>query len=222
MDKSGKENNVLRRWSATRRERKEQMVQRCLQQAKEMRRYNMQTNRADFALHMRQTCRNVMVENGKGKEPPRVSVEEFGFDHAEMSGNEYEELLLMLQDIIEEEEQAYEEAMLRNAMAEEAEACLGLGDDILAQQESDVTVVCPICEANRLLQCRGVLFCPCGFRFDTQHDGISLQHVYGQLMDASREHGAACGHKPVFQVLERMGFKGLFLTCQCGAQLLVI
>lgn len=84
-------------------------------------------------------------------------------------------------------------------------------------------VVCPCCEKKYLTQARSVLLCACGFRLDTQNDGVSLKHVKARLGVCTEEHSAQCTHAPSFAVHSDYGLNALYLECAaCRAFMLVI
>ena len=102
-----------------------------------------------------------------------------------MSSQDYENLLIDIQNEIMEEEKRNEHLLLQ----EQYESQMGKYDDALPCHEDPTAVLCPVCQANNLLQNQSVIFCRCGIRLDTKHDGLSLQTVGQQIMNACSFHG---------------------------------
>ena len=111
--------------------------------------------------------------------------ENVNIEFGQMSNQEYESILLDIQNEIVEEERRNEHLLLQ----EQYEAQVGhLENDIVPHEDPNV-VLCPVCQSNNLLQNRSVIFCRCGIRLDTKHDSLSLAQVGQQIMSACAAHG---------------------------------
>ncbi|KAK7088148.1 RPA-interacting protein B-like [Littorina saxatilis] len=81
--------------------------------------------------------------------------------------------------------------------------------------------ICPVCAKNPLMENKGVIFCKCGVRIDTEQDGISLDFVGQQLEDAKELH--ECDGQPIFSVQDNYGIRNLLMICQkCDFMYIVI
>jgi len=77
-------------------------------------------------------------------------------------------------------------------------------------QEKDA-VVCPMCCKAWLHQHSNVIFCQCGFRVDTLHDGGSLATMKSQLESAVAIHEKKCNAAPRFEMDN--AFQMLMMKC---------
>ena len=120
----------------------------------------------------------VQAEHARLKENVNV---EFG----QMTSSDYESLLLDIQNEIVQEEKKNEHLLLQ----QQYESQFGhLENDSIPHEDPNI-VLCPVCQSNNLLQNRSVIFCRCGIRLDTKHDGLSLAQVGQQIMSACAAHG---------------------------------
>jgi len=180
----------------------------------------MKMRQGQLPLH-RPTVTNVAAEilqqerNAAQKCPTQMGTTEGDIDPEEC----YEIMQLLeesLYDAIRKEEaqilKQYEEACLQESMSLEAR---------VSEYEEDTrgSVPCPQCQQHPLLQCDAgrVFMCRCGFRFNSQHDGITLDFLRQQLAGAFTYHAQRCTHQPKVFVKDEYGVNLMCLTCnQCN------
>eukprot|EP00040_Diaphanoeca_grandis_P044833 m.13758 g.13758 ORF g.13758 m.13758 type:complete len:217 (+) comp9837_c0_seq1:302-952(+) len=104
----------------------------------------------------------------------------------------YDELT---RDLVEAEQRMIQDIEDEINRAEEMAAI----EATIADQTKDA-VVCPICCKHWLMQNNNVIFCACGFRVDTQHDGGTLATMKSQLDAAVAHHESVCTSTPTFQM----------------------
>ncbi|XP_014777634.1 RPA-interacting protein A isoform X2 [Octopus bimaculoides] len=119
------------------------------------------------------------------------------FEEIEAELKEEEQKLLREHDL-------YEESYLN----EEKELCSAL--ELLTADE----VVCPICKKNPLIENKGVIFCKCGLRINTEQDGFKLADVKAQLDSGIEIHNFTCDAEPEFSMMCVLGTTNLFMTCE--------
>ncbi|CAI9740637.1 Hypothetical predicted protein [Octopus vulgaris] len=119
------------------------------------------------------------------------------FEEIEAELKEEEQKLLREHDL-------YEESYLN----EEKELCSAL-ESLTADE-----VVCPICKKNPLIENKGVIFCKCGLRINTEQDGFKLADVKAQLDSGIEIHNFTCDAEPEFSMMCVLGTTNLFMTCE--------
>ncbi|XP_033120138.1 RPA-interacting protein B-like [Anneissia japonica] len=78
-------------------------------------------------------------------------------------------------------------------------------------------VTCPICKRNALMENKGVIFCACGVRIQTEQDCLTLNNVKQQLSDGVEQHSSTmCLGQPIFSVgsLDMVGSQNLLMACK--------
>eukprot|EP00039_Didymoeca_costata_P029150 m.23448 g.23448 ORF g.23448 m.23448 type:complete len:215 (-) comp7500_c0_seq3:96-740(-) len=88
-------------------------------------------------------------------------------------------------------------------------------------------VVCPICCKQHLMQNLHIIFCRCGFRIDTQFDGLTLEQLGIRLHFLADRHSSTCSQPPVFEMqsipMVMTNSTALVMTCKfCGVLEVVI
>lgn len=73
-------------------------------------------------------------------------------------------------------------------------------------------VICPVCKRSPLFINKGIIFCNCGVRIDTEQDAITLAMVKANLDEAVRQHSASCECCPSFGVVSHIGISNLLMT----------
>ncbi|XP_038058281.1 RPA-interacting protein B-like [Patiria miniata] len=104
-----------------------------------------------------------------------------------------------------------------NAIIAEYEASLQLAEASLSAtvEQLDIDELsCPICKRNPLMLSKGVIFCACGIRINTEQDCITLANVRQQLENGVGQHSALCHGQPVFTVTDAFNAQNLVLSCQ--------
>ncbi|XP_025089268.1 RPA-interacting protein-like isoform X3 [Pomacea canaliculata] len=96
------------------------------------------------------------------------------------------------------------EVYAESLRAEEAALCSAI------EQLGRGEIICPLCEKHSLLENKGVIFCKCGLRIDTEQDSIGLEFVRQQLQSAGDLHH--CETHPQFSVVEDYGCSNLVMT----------
>lgn len=123
-----------------------------------------------------------------------------------------EELLKEEKRIIDEFEN-YEKSL----QEEEIQLCSAV--ERLCTEE----VICPVCQKSQLLQNKGVIFCPCGMRVNTEQDCITLANVKSSLEDGINQHSTTCEGDPVFSAVQDYGSNNLLMSCKtCDWMYIVI
>ncbi|XP_022109654.1 RPA-interacting protein B-like [Acanthaster planci] len=103
------------------------------------------------------------------------------------------------------------------AIIAEYEASLHLAEASLSatvEQLNTDELLCPICKRNPLMLNKGVIFCACGMRINTEQDCITLANVRQQLESGVEQHSALCHGQPVFTVTDALSAQNLVLSCQ--------
>ncbi|GAB1607997.1 RPA-interacting protein A-like [Argonauta hians] len=113
-------------------------------------------------------------------------------------------------ELKEEEQKLLKEHDMYEAsfLSEENELCLAL-ESLTADD-----VICPLCQKNPLHENKGVIFCKCGLRINTEQDGFKLADVKAQLDSGVEIHSLACDTVPVFSMMCVLGTTNLFMTCE--------
>ncbi|KAK2178683.1 hypothetical protein NP493_531g04054 [Ridgeia piscesae] len=84
-------------------------------------------------------------------------------------------------------------------------------------------VICPLCQRNALSIDRGVIYCQCGARIDTEQDCVTLPYIQQNLHEGTCLHSQGCQHIPTFAVISQMGVDTLVMTCQaCDFMYIVV
>ena len=121
---------------------------------------------------------------------------------------------LALIEEIQAEMKAEEAKML--AEIDNYETSLALEEEALCNAiemlHTKQQVTCPICLKNTLLENKGVIFCKCGVRINTEQDGVTLDFVQHQLEEGQRQH--ECDANPQFSIQDKYGITNLLMTCQ--------
>ncbi|KAG5182383.1 replication protein A interacting C-terminal-domain-containing protein [Tribonema minus] len=116
-------------------------------------------------------------------------------------------------EAIEEYELAEREAALARAAAE-AEDGRGWRDD---------EVLCPVCKGGWLLQHGATIMCTCGFRLQTDGEGMQLGVLRQALAEVFTDHRERCHLQPTFRVREEFGAAMLWSECSaCGFEQIVL
>ncbi|XP_071945816.1 RPA-interacting protein B-like [Antedon mediterranea] len=87
----------------------------------------------------------------------------------------------------------------------------------VANMHTKEVVTCPICKRNGLMENKGVIFCACGLRIQTEQDCLTLSNVRQQLGDGVDLHtNSMCLGQPVFSVnsLDMIGSQNLLMSCE--------
>lgn len=114
-----------------------------------------------------------------------------------------EELKLEELRMLEEFENYEEELLLEEKSLCEAFEALSANE-----------VICPICKISPLHENKGVIFCKCGIRINTEQDALSLTNVKQMLEDGLELHNYTCHSEPEFSTLCVLGTTNLFMTCK--------
>ena len=107
-------------------------------------------------------------------------------------------------ELIQEEQQIlaeYESSLLIEEHASEASL--------------EERLLCPVCQVNPLLKNKGVIFCYCGVRIDTETDCVTLAMVKENLNNGLQEHNKTCGGQPKFSYndISGIGMFNILMTC---------
>ncbi|CAI8043229.1 RPA-interacting protein A [Geodia barretti] len=121
------------------------------------------------------------------------------------------ELVLSIMDELTEELIKEEQALLAQYEDDIRFSEDALCDAVRSLHTDDI--ICPICQKDYLHQNKQVLFCSCGLRLDTAHDGISLDYIRRQLDHYSLEHSSQCRGKPQFSLETVMQTQTLIMNC---------
>ncbi|XP_071789415.1 RPA-interacting protein B-like [Asterias amurensis] len=113
-----------------------------------------------------------------------------------------------------------------NAIIAEYEASVQLAEASLSatveQLHSD-DLICPICKRNPLMLSKGIIFCSCGTRINTEQDCLTLANVRQQLEEGVSQHSARCHGQPEFTITDAFNAHNLLLSCQmCDFLFIVI
>ena len=185
---------------------RKRLAERCLARAKESRRQANFTSRSVDVL-------SSIVREELQKEDSELDCGDGGDELRNMSQEEYEDLLLYLQNaiVIEEEQERGRQLDVEVADHERYEASL-------ADRGAD-RVLCPLCQKHLLHLQAGLLLCPCGLRMNLQMDGITLPYIGERIYQILSEHSKGClFDTPNFSVMDRYGVTSLMFLCpQCGA-----
>jgi hypothetical protein len=154
---------------------KDLLKRSCLQRARQHRSDFLHENRQNLTKAALSTIiRNECAQlNPRGTDNPLI-----------LSAAEHEDLLLYLQNEILEEEKLQEEQLLQKQLEEH----LRYEEEAIRSSFASAIVVCPICQKNQLLQNGAVIFCRCGIRLDTKHDGITLAMVAERIAQILHIH----------------------------------
>lgn len=133
----------------------------------------------------------------------------------------------MVDDEMDLREELQEELMKEEmSIIAEYEASLRLEEEQLQATVSHFTtdsVMCPLCQRNWLLINKGIVFCACGFRIDTEQDGLNLRNISESLEQGISQHNASCPVTPGFAVMDFEGLHNLVMSCEaCGLLHIVI
>lgn len=75
-------------------------------------------------------------------------------------------------------------------------------------------VICPICQKSPLFINKGIVFCNCGVRIDTEQDAVTLDMVRLNLDEGLRQHSLSCHDCPSFGVVSHVGICNMLMTCE--------
>eukprot|EP00128_Syssomonas_multiformis_P009000 Colp12_sorted_trinity150504_noHs@12611 len=126
----------------------------------------------------------------------------------------YSDLQEFTMELRQEEELLVEEILRQYEEVERFEQGI-----VEAQVESfcgstSVQVPCPVCAKHNLMLNKGVVFCPCGLRLNTQQDSFVLEDIRNAISCVVEQHGSCCTGTPCFFMESNAGFSALMLTCQ--------
>ncbi|XP_071180487.1 RPA-interacting protein B-like [Mytilus edulis] len=120
------------------------------------------------------------------------------------------------QELIQEEKRMIDE--YENSLQQE-EKSLCTAIERLCTDE----VICPVCQKSQLLQNKGIIFCRCGLRIDTEQDCITLANVKSSLEEGINQHGTTCEGEAVFSSVQDYGSNNLLMSCKtCDWMYIVI
>ncbi|KAK7474444.1 hypothetical protein BaRGS_00034327 [Batillaria attramentaria] len=114
--------------------------------------------------------------------------------------------LLAEEEKLLREYEFYADSLTQFKAQEEAALCSAM--ELLSARE----VICPICEKNPMMENKGIIFCKCGVRINTEQDCIGLEYMHQQLDNASNAH--TCDGRPRFSLVEKFGCTNLVMTCE--------
>ncbi|XP_046578310.1 RPA-interacting protein-like isoform X1 [Haliotis rubra] len=136
------------------------------------------------------------------------------FDMASFDVSEVDEMLNLFEDIqddlIKEESKLLSEYERYELSLQREEEVLCSAIETLSTED----VLCPVCQKHVLMLNKGIVFCSCGLRIDTEQDCLSLSNISQQLTEGMSEHTAKCPDNPSFQVMSGLGATNLLMTCQ--------
>ncbi|XP_041347674.1 RPA-interacting protein B-like [Gigantopelta aegis] len=145
------------------------------------------------------------------------------FDIDSFAIDDLDAMLSLFDDIqkelkIEEEKMVNDYEEYKQSLVHE-EVALSAAIEALSTDE----VICPLCQRHALMLNKGVIFCPCGLRINTEQDCISLANVKQQLDEGLSLHSSACNKTPAFSVVDGLGITNLLITCQiCDFMFVVV
>lgn len=123
------------------------------------------------------------------------------------------------EELIKEEKRIMEEFEKYENSVKQEEKILCRAIERLSTDE----VICPVCQKNQLLQNKGVIFCPCGVRVNTEQDCITLSYVKTSLEEGVNQHSVTCEGEPVFSAVQDYGSNNLLMSCKaCDWMYIVI
>lgn len=79
--------------------------------------------------------------------------------------------------------------------------------------QNQYEVICPVCQRNPLILNKGVIFCYCGIRIETEQDCVSLSYVKQNLMEGLKLHSESCSSQPQFGIVNHEAIQNLLMTC---------
>ncbi|XP_072048255.1 RPA-interacting protein-like [Amphiura filiformis] len=103
------------------------------------------------------------------------------------------------------------------AILAEYEASINLEEASLCAAVDNLTtddVICPICRKNPLMLNKGVIFCACGIRLNTEQDSITLGYIREVLSNGVIQHNRHCHSQPVFSVNDAYELQNLIMSCK--------
>jgi len=142
-------------------------------------------------------------------------------DEIDCVGTENIDDVLTVFDEITAELLREEEAILA-----EYEAKNRFDDEALCASVSHMTtneVICPICQKCPLFVNKGIVFCACGVRINTEQDAVCIEMIRDNLSKAVDVHSSNCHHVPTFSVVAHPGISNLLMTClQCDIMYIIV
>ncbi len=185
---------------------RQRLAEKCLQRARQNRQQAMFLSRGRSSLEFLPAF--VDEEIRKERQSVSMHASSSGDDFLQMTQEEYEDLLLYLENTI-----ILEEEREKVRQYEEFERY----EDSLLDEENE-RVLCPLCQTCFLQLQSGLLFCSCGLRVNVQLDGITLCFIRERIHGVLSEHAKLCPFDiPKFYSLDRFGASNLFFQCpQCG------
>jgi hypothetical protein len=92
----------------------------------------------------------------------------------------------------------------------------------ISQMSTD-ELICPVCQKNPLFVNKGIVFCSCGLRIDTEQDAITVDMIRANLNAAVEVHCTNCSTRPIFSIVSHPGISNLLMTCQeCDMMYIVV
>jgi hypothetical protein len=162
-------------------------------------------------------------ESDESEESEAALIKEWSDSDIEFMIQMEEEILMFLKNEENEILLEYFETMHEREVEQELEAASEeatheqMYEKHFKHMNGDVSkiVLCPMCEYSYLLQNRSVIFCECGFRFDSKSDAIGLRHTKQALDNVMSKHvQSSCNGSLQFELTQMFG-SGEHLMAKC-------
>eukprot|EP00300_Choanocystis_sp_HF-7_P031055 c40130_g1_i1.p1 GENE.c40130_g1_i1~~c40130_g1_i1.p1 ORF type:complete len:281 (-),score=47.94 c40130_g1_i1:93-935(-) len=141
-------------------------------------------------------------------------------------GDGAEPMDLVPAELIAEIAEEIQESLIEEYFAEIAAQEEAHLDDVLQFEEEsarasargtpavgDFELLCPVCQVNRVLEHKGVIFCQCGMRLAFKDGGLTLRQLRLIIEDQVGAHHAGCAGVPAFQIQDIVATRFLVMTC---------
>eukprot|EP01090_Pellita_catalonica_P021158 TRINITY_DN7845_c0_g1_i2.p1 TRINITY_DN7845_c0_g1~~TRINITY_DN7845_c0_g1_i2.p1 ORF type:complete len:260 (+),score=23.36 TRINITY_DN7845_c0_g1_i2:27-806(+) len=197
--------------------RKNRLVRQCLKKVKD--------NRRKILDEMRQ--KKISKSAVKVNMHDLINMEWAGVSaspDSKLSREEYEELMVFLEQALYEDIKQEEQLMLEEFERFKREEQENFNELIMMSQTvNESTVICPVCRTNPLQHRSCHIFCSCGTKINTKNDQISLDHLRNRLCALMQQHSLKCKSMPNFENRLNFGISTLCMSCRsCNAYEVVI